>query len=94
MSQFQKCRPTGVHTLSSPMCSTLHLDELKERFHVSHHSWRWYKSSCIMTLLAADSYNFVSSAEILHADFVNPGRSFMKIVNKIGPKVLPARDCL
>ena len=42
-----------------------------------------------MALLAADSYNFVSSAKILHVDFVNSSRSFMKIVNKIGPKMLP-----
>ena len=35
------------------------------------------------------SYNFVSSAKFLHVDFVNSGRSFMKIVNNIGPEMLP-----
>ena len=43
----------------------------------------------VCPLLAADPYNNVSSAKILHNDFVNSGRSFMKIVNKIGPKMLP-----
>ena len=47
------------------------------------------KSSCNIVVLSVVFYIFVLSAKIVTCEEIEIGKSFIKIVNSIGPKTLP-----
>ena len=78
--------------LLCPMCITLHLFELKHRFHLVDQFSRLVRSSCsalwspkVVTRL----YNLVSSANKSTEDATTLGMSLMKQTNRSGHNTLP-----
>ena len=72
-----------------PICKTWHLFTLKCRPHLKDHSWSLAKSSCKVIEFLVMLKIWVSSANIRQKLFMLSAMSFMKIVNKTGPRILP-----
>ena len=78
--------------LLCPMCITLHLFELKHRFHLVDQSSRLVRSSCSAlwsSKVVTPLYNVVSSADKCTGDATTLDMSLMKRTNRSGPNTLP-----